>query len=166
MCSVADPILAKPINVRLRPSFLRHTAWVVGAMLVVSVIAYFQEGYRDNRWWTGGYMLSFLIPFSIFPVVIWLMSVPSHLEFSDRQITIKRPFRRPYTLSWVDLQSYGFDLYSFRLEFVSIGTFEIFSQGFRPADLRLLKNFLSATFPDKKALPIGKRMFKWLRQKI
>lgn len=135
-------------------------------MLLLAVITYFWQGYRENHWWTRDYMLTMLIPFIIVPLAIWLMAVPSQLEFSDSQITIKFPFRPLHTLSWSDLQYYGAGHNVFMIQFVDIGTFQIFPQAYRRSDWRKLKNFLSSTFPDKKGSGyIGARLFKWPRRK-
>jgi hypothetical protein len=135
-------------------------------MLALAVIAYFWQGYRENHWWTRDYILTMLIPFVIVPLAVWLMFVPSQLEFSDSQITIKFPFRPLHTFSWSDLHYYGAGPNVFMIQFAGVGTFQIFPQAYRRSDWRMLKNFLSSTFPDKKASAyIGDRMFKWPRRK-
>jgi hypothetical protein len=48
------------------------------------------------------------------------------------------------------------------IQFANVGTFQIFSQAFRRSEWRLLKDFLSSKFSDRKAAGyIGDRMFKW-----
>ena len=154
------------MSVQLRPNFFRCAAWVVTAMLLLAVIPYFWQGYRENHWWTRDYMLTMFIPFIIFPLAIWFMFVPSQLEFSESKITIKFPFRPLHTLSWSDLQHYGSGPNVFMIQFVGTVTFQIFPQAFRRKDWRMLKDFLSSTFPDKKASGhFGDRMFKWSRKK-
>lgn len=75
-------------------------------------------------------------------------------------------FRRLHTLEWSNLQYYGSGRNVFLIQFASAGTFEIFPQAFQRREWRLLKNFLSTTFPDKKAAGcFGDRMFKWPRRK-
>ncbi|HEV2805928.1 MAG TPA: hypothetical protein VGW57_13475 [Chthoniobacterales bacterium] len=153
------------MSVRLRPSFFRCVAWVAAGMLVLTVITYFWEGYRDNHWWTRDYILSLLIPFVIAPFAIWLMFVPSHLELSDSHLTIKFPFRRLQTLAWCDLEYYGAGPNVFMIQFAGSGTLQIFPHAFSRSDWRMLKNFFSSTFPEKKASGfIGDRMFKWPRR--
>jgi hypothetical protein len=154
------------MSVQLRPSFLRCAAWVTLALAVVTVLAYFWQGYRENHWWTHGYMLSLLIPFGIALLIVWFMFVPSRLEFSDREFTIKFPFRPLHTLNWSDLQYYGSGENVFMIQFASVGTFQIFPQAFRRSEWRMLKNFLITTFPDRKASGyFGDRMFRWPRRK-
>ncbi len=110
-------------------------------------------------------MLSLLIPSVIILAVVWFMFVPSQLEFSDGQFTIKFPFRQVHTLSWSDLKYYGAGRNVFMIQFAGIGTFQIFPQAFPPNEWLMLKNFLSSAFPDKKASGhIGARMFKWPRK--
>jgi hypothetical protein len=134
------------------------------ALALVTAFAYFWQGYRENHWWTRDYMLSLLIPFSIAPLVVWFMFVPSRLEFSDSEFTIQFPFRPLHTLNWSDLQYYGFGENVFMIQFAGVGTFQIFPQAFRRGDWRMLKNFLGSTFPDRKASGyFGDRMFKWPR---
>jgi hypothetical protein len=154
------------MSVQLRPSFLRCAAWVTLALVMVSVVGYFWQGYRENHWWTHGYMLSLLIPFGIAPLVVWFMFVPSRLEFSDSEFIIQFPFRRRHTLNWSDLQYYDSGENVFMIQFTSVGTFQIFPQAFRRSEWRMLKNFLVTTFPDRKASGyFGDRMFKWPRRK-
>ena len=149
------------MSVYLRPSFLRCATWVILALAVVTGLAYFWQGYRENHWWTRDYMLSLLIPFSIAPLVVWFMFVPSRLEFNDSEFTIQFPFRPLHTLNWSDLQYYGFGENVFMIQFASVGTFQIFPQAFRRGEWSMLKNFLATTFPDRKATgSFGDRMFK------
>jgi len=154
------------MSVQLRPSFLRCAAWVTLALAVVTVVAYFWLSYRENHWWTHGYMLSLLIPFGIAVLIVWLMFVPARLEFSDSEFIIQFPFRPLHTLNWSDLQYYGSGENVFMIQFASVGTFQIFLQAFRRSERRMLKNFLATTFPDRKASGyFGDRMFKWPRRK-
>ena len=111
------------MSVQLRPSFLRCVTWVALAMGVVTGVAYFSQGYRENHWWTGDYTLYLLIPFSIGPLLIWFMFVPSRLEFSDSEFTIKFPFRPLHKLNWSDLRYYGSGENGFLFQFESVGTF-------------------------------------------
>ncbi|HVF71725.1 MAG TPA: hypothetical protein VM940_08955 [Chthoniobacterales bacterium] len=150
------------MSVHLRPSFLRSTASVTLALAALAVATYFWQGYRENHWWTHRYMLSLLIPFGIAPLMVWFMFVPARLEFSDKDFTIRFPFRPLHTLDWSDLQHYGSGPNVFMIQFAGVGTFQIFPQAFRRSEWRMLKSFLSTTFPDRKASGyFGDRMFKW-----
>jgi hypothetical protein len=154
------------MSVQLCPRFLRCAAWVTLALAVVTVVGYLWQGYRENHWWTHGYMLSLLIPFGIAPLIVWFMFVPSRLEFSDSKFIIQFPFRPLHTLNWFDLQYYGAGENVFMIRFTSVGTFQIFPQAFRRNEWRMLKNFLVTTFPDRKASGyFDDRMFKWPRRK-
>ena len=82
------------MSVQLRPSFLRCVTWVALAMGVVTGVAYFSQGYRENHWWTGDYTLYLLIPFSIGPLLIWFMFVPSRLEFRTASSRLSFHFDR------------------------------------------------------------------------
>jgi hypothetical protein len=95
------------MTIQLRPSLFRCAVAVVSALLVLAITTYFQEGYRENRWWTSDYMLSWLVPLVLVPVLIWFAFVPSRLEFSDTGLTIKFFFRSLHTLDWSNLHSYG-----------------------------------------------------------
>jgi hypothetical protein len=154
------------MSVQLRPSFLRCVIWVTSVLTVFVVITYIWQGYRENHWWTPRYMLSLLIPFGIAPIFVWVMFVPSRLEFSDSAITIQFPFRPLHTLDWSDLQYYGPGPNVFMIQFASVGTFQIFPRAFRRSEWRMFKNFICTTFPDRKASGfVGDRMFKWPRRK-
>jgi hypothetical protein len=154
------------MSVRLRPSFVRCAAWVTFVLALLAVATYFWQGYHEDHWWTRDYMLSLLIPFGIAPLIVWFLFVPSRLEFSDSEFTIQFPFRPLHTLDWSDLKYYGSGENVFMIQFASVGTFQIFSQAFRRGEWRMLKNFLSSTFPDRKASGyFGDRMFKWPRRK-
>lgn len=150
------------MSVRLRPSFLRCAACVTLALAVLAAITYFWQGYHENHWWTQDYMLSMLIPFGIAPLIVWFMFVPSRLEFSDSEFTIQFPLRPLHKLAWSDLKYYGSGNNVFMIQFADVGTFQIFPQAFRRSEWRMLKNFLTATFSDRKASGyIGDRMFRW-----
>jgi hypothetical protein len=154
------------MTVQLRPSFLRCVAWVTLGLVVVTAATYFWEGYREHHWWTRDYILTLLVPFAIVPVVVWFMFVPRRLEFNDSEFTIQYPFRPLHILEWADLKYYGPGPNVFMIEFIDVGTFQIFPRAFRRSEWRLLKNFLSTTFPDRKASGyFGDRMFKWPRRK-
>jgi hypothetical protein len=113
-------------------------------------------------------MLSLLIPFAIVSVIFWSMFVPSRLEFSDTEFTIKFPLRPLHVLEWSDLKYFGPVRYwgpvegVFMIEFVSVDSFQILPQAFRRSEWRMFENFLSAKFPDRRASwAIGNRMFRW-----
>ncbi|MBB6244271.1 hypothetical protein [Rhodanobacter sp. MP1X3] len=155
------------MTTQLHPNFYRCVTWVFSAILVLATIGYLWQGYGEGDWWTRDYIFSMLIPIAIAPLAVWLMFVPSQLEFSDSQIIIKFRFRPLYELSWSNLKYYGSGQSVFMIQFVGYGTFQIFPQAFHRSDWLLLKNFLSSTFPEKKASGyIGNRMFKWPRPKV
>jgi len=124
-------------------------------MLVLTLIAYFWQGYRENKWWTQDYILTMVIPFAVVPVVVWFMFVPSLFEFSDSEITIKFPFRRVHILPWSDLQHYGAGPNVFMIQFAGAGTFQMFAQAFPGAEWRTLTNFLSTRFPERKPVTLA-----------
>src|SRR2546425_1209729 len=119
------------MNMQLHPSLARACATVVAMLLAVTAIAYFWQGYHGHHWWTRDYILSLLIPFTIAPIAVCLMFVPSRLEFSDTAFVIQLPFRRLYTLSWDDLRYYGRGKNVFMIQFSGVGTFQIFAQALR-----------------------------------
>lgn len=147
---------------RLHPNFLRAAAIVVVMMLFVTIAGYFWQGYHDNHWWKRDYIWSLLIPFMIFPAVVCLAFVPFRLEFTDTEFVIQMPFRQLYTLSWDDLEYYGPGNNVCMIQFSGVGTFQIFTQAFRWSEWRMLTDFLSDKFPDRKtSWYIGDRLFKW-----
>ena len=95
------------MRVQLHPSFLRAAAWVLVLMLALTTVAYFWQGYYQNLWWSRGYFLSLLIPFTVMPVVVCVAWVPLHFEFSDTELIIQFAFRPLHTVPWDDLQYYG-----------------------------------------------------------
>jgi len=154
------------MTIQLHPSFSRCAIWVVAAILVLAVIVYFWQGYGEGDWWTRDYIFSMFIPVAIGPVAVWLMFVPSQLEFSESHIGIKFRFRPLYALSWSDLKYYGAGQSVFMIQFAGCGTFQIFPQAYSRGDWLLLRNFLLSTFPEKKASGyIGNQMSKWPRPK-
>jgi hypothetical protein len=77
------------------------------------------------------------------------MFVPSWLEFSDTDFTIKFLFGSLHNFDWLDLHSYGPGENVFVIQFTA-RTFQILPQAYRRTDWRMLENFLSSRFPDKK----------------
>jgi hypothetical protein len=137
------------MTVQLHPSFFRCAVAVTSVLLVVCIIGYFRQGYLENHWWTSDYVLSLLIPLVVVPVLTWFMFVPSRLEFSDTDFTIKFLFRSLHNFVWLDLHSYGPGENVFVIQFTA-RTFQILPQAYRRTDRRMLENFLSSRFPDKK----------------
>src|SRR6184192_1642684 len=93
-------------TVELKPSFLRWTLLWIALFLVGSTVAYFWQGYHNNLWWPQDYILSLLIPFLFMLIFVWIAFVPTILDFSATQITIKFPLRQAHTFSWDDLDLY------------------------------------------------------------
>lgn len=154
------------MNMQLRPSFLRASTLVVAALVVVTAVLYLWQGYYEHRWWTRDYILSLFIPFSIAPIAVWFIFVPTRLEFNDTHFSIQMPFRRLYTLPWSDLQFYATGRNVFMIQFSGAGTFQLFAHAFRKREWAILKNFLSSTFPERKASGyVGDRMFKRRRRR-
>ncbi|HEY5813354.1 MAG TPA: hypothetical protein VIT23_11975 [Terrimicrobiaceae bacterium] len=120
-------------------------------MVGVTVVGYLWQGYHEHHWWTCGYIVSLLIPFTIAQIAVSLMFVPTRLEFSETQFTIQFPFRRLYTLEWTDLEYHGPGENVFIIQFSGVGRFLIFAQAFHRSEWRMLMNFLSTTYPKRKA---------------
>jgi hypothetical protein len=154
------------MTVRLHPSFARAAAWVIALLIPITAGAYFWEGYHEHHWWKRDYFISLLIAFTIAPFAVCIMFVPTRIEFSDTRFTIQLPFRRVYALDWAALEYYGDGENVFMMQFAGVATFQIFAQAFRRSEWRMLKNFLSTTFPERKASgSFGDRMFRWPRKK-
>jgi hypothetical protein len=90
------------------------------------------------------------ISLALMAVVVWFAFVPSQLEFSDTGFTIKFLFRSLHSFDWSDLHSYGPGENVFVIQFTGTRTFQILPQAYRRGDWRMLENFLSSRFPDKK----------------
>jgi hypothetical protein len=154
------------MTVQLHPSFIRAGASVLTVIVALTAATYFWQGYHEHHWWRRDYIISLLIPLTIAPLAVCFMFVPRRLEFSETHFTIQLPFRRLYMIKWEDLQYYGSGENVFMIQFSGIGTFQIFAQAFRRSEWRMLKNFLSATFPERKASGyFGGRMFRWPHKK-
>jgi len=150
------------MRVQLHPSFIRAAASVLAWMLALTALMYFWQGYHQNLWWSGGYFLNLLIPFTIAPAVVCIAWVPLHFEFTDTELTIQFPFRPPRTVSWDDLQYYGLFEGVYGLQFHTSGTFTIYPAALPRGEWRVFKNFLLTTFPERKASGfIGARLFQW-----
>ena len=131
-------------------------------MLALATVAYFWQGYHQNLWWSRGYFLSLLIPFTVAPVVVCVAWVPLQFEFSDTHLTIQFAFRPQHVVPWDDLQYYGWFEGVYGLQFYTSGTFTFYPQALPRREWRALKDFLSATFPERKASGfIGARFFQW-----
>jgi hypothetical protein len=154
------------MSVRLHPSFFRTTASVLALLAALAAVTYFWEGYHHHHWWTGGYLVSLLIPFVIMPLIVCFAWVPSRLEFNDTELIIQFPLRGLRTIPWDDLEYYGWFEGVFGLQFHAAGTFSIYTQALPRGEWRMFKNFLRATFPERKASGyIGARLFRWPRRK-
>ena len=152
------------MSVRLHPSFVRASASVLALIFALTVATYFWQGYYEHHWWTRDYIISLLIPFTIAPLAVCVMFVPRRLEFSDRRFMVQLPFRRLHTIEWDDLEYYGSGSNVFMMQFSGVGTFQIFTHAFPGSEWRMLKNFLSTTFPERKGSGhFGDRMFRWPR---
>lgn len=154
------------MTVRLQPSFIRSSTTVLIAIVGVTALSYVWQGYHQHHWWTRGYMLSLVVPVVLGPVAVWLMFVPRRLEFTETDFTIQFYLRRLHTLPWDELKYYGRGNNVFMLQFVGQEAFQIFSSAFPKGQWRLLTNFLSNRYPDRKASGyIGNLMFKWRGRK-
>jgi len=131
-------------------------------MVVVTAAAYFWQGYHQNLWWSRGYFLTLLIPFTIAPAIVCVAWVPLQFEFSDTELTIRFAFRPQRTVSWDDLQYYGWFEGVYGLQFHSSGTFTFYPDALPRREWRMFKNFLLTAFPERKASGfIGARLFQW-----
>jgi len=154
------------MRVQLHPSFLRAAAWVLVLMLALTTVAYFWQGYYQNLWWSRGYFLSLLIPFTVMPVVVCVAWVPLHFEFSDTELIIQFAFRPLHTVPWDDLQYYGWFEGVFGLQFHTSGTFTFDPAALPRREWRLFKDFLVTAFPERRASGfIGARLFQWSGKK-
>ena len=106
--------------------------------------------------------MSLVIPVAIAPVAVWLIFAPRRLEFTDTDLTIQFYLRRAQTLPWNELKYYGRGNSVFLLQFVGQQAFQIFSHAFSKQQWRLLTNFLSNRYPERKASGwIGPFGFRW-----
>jgi hypothetical protein len=125
-------------------------------------VSYIWQGYREHQWWTLGYIVSLLIPFAVMVSFVYLMAVPSRLEFTDTHLIIRLPFRRPQNAAWDDLEYYGWLEGVYGLQFRTAGTVSFFPQALPKREWQMFKRFLHTTFPDRKASGfIGARFYRW-----
>ena len=120
---------------------------VISLLLVFAIIAHFQEGDFENRRTTD---VCWLVIIMLVPTIVWFAFVPSRLEFSDTGFTVKFPFRPLHAIDWSDFHSYGPGENTLVIQFTDSRTFQIFPQAYHPSDWRVLENFLSSKFPDKR----------------
>jgi hypothetical protein len=147
------------MRAQLHPSFVRAAASVLTWMVVITAAAYFEQGYRQNLWWSRSYFLSLLIPFAIAPVVV---CVALQFEFSETELTIQFPFRPLRTVPWDDLKYYGWGEGVYGLQFHTSGTFTFYPAALPRREWRTFKSFLLTAFPERKASGfIGARLFQW-----
>src|ERR1700690_2452729 len=104
------------MTIRLIPSFARVAIRWGGTVILVSVLAYFYQGYREGKWWDASYIASLGIPITFMPVAVWFMFVPRFLEYSETEITIVTRLGK-YTYSWDDLYCYGVGNGVFKIKF-------------------------------------------------
>jgi hypothetical protein len=135
--------------VKLKPHFYRVAlywaiGWAMGAFLISLSGSYMPHRY----WWT---LMIISLPFGPIPLILWFVSVPAVLEFSDTRLTIRWRFRRQMSLSWDNLKSYDVSFNSLNLQFVGKKwPFQIFSPAYPKAAFRQFPDFLQNRFPEKK----------------
>jgi hypothetical protein len=150
------------MNLSLKPGFVRAFSSVAILFVVVSVIAYFQQGYFEHRWWSLSYAESLLIPFTVMVTVIWLAFVPKTLEISDTHFTVQFPFRKRQTFTWEALKYYWYGHNVFCVEFDGPLTFQIFPGAYQKKQWYQFTGFIQNQFPDRRASGwIGPRGFKF-----
>jgi hypothetical protein len=131
-------------------------------MLLVTIAGYFWQGYHDGVWWSLGYMESMMIPFTICPVILWFMLVPSLIAYSKEEFRIDTLFNVSNTISWSELIHYGNGENVFMLQFENKRTFQISAMAYSKTQWDEFISFLETNFPEKKATGyIGPWMFKW-----
>lgn len=160
--AVAELFLVRLMTVRLQSSFLRSSFAVLIGIGSVTLLPFLWQGYHNQNWWSQGYLMSLLVPAVIGPVAVWLMFVPKRLEFTDTYFTIQFFLRRVRTLPWEELKYYGRGNNVFMIQFDREQAFQIFTYAFPKKQWRLLTNFLSNRYPERKASGwIGPFGFKW-----
>ena len=140
-------LFVSSMNTRLHPSFVRAAASVIAWLLLLIPLTYLFQPRLDYRSSTTGFAIA-LLSMPLFVCVIW---VPSQLEFSATHLTIRFPFRPLYTVPWDDLEYYGWFKGVYGLQFHGTGVFTFYPQALPRSEWSALKNFLSTTFPERKA---------------
>jgi hypothetical protein len=146
---------------RLTPSFLRVFVKVGLAVISVSALGYFLQGYREGKWWTSGYMWSLTVPIILAPVAVWFMFVPKLVEFSETEITIATLLGK-YSYAWTDLDCFGPGNNVFKIQFSGDRQpYQIFAGAYSGEEWSKLTNFLNTHFPERKiAYSIDDRIFR------
>ena|ERR1700730_6011644 len=150
------------MNIRLRPSLLRTAATLL--LAIGGCIAISSATGAGENWWHR--TVTLLVPVSIAVTILSIMFVPTRLEFTDTEFTIRFLWSRVRTIAWDELEYYGPGNNVFLIQFQGRQAFQIFSSAFPREQWHQFMSFLSTEFPDRKADgwfgPFG---FRWRRKK-
>ncbi len=92
-----------------------------------------------------------MFPLPIFVLATWFMFVPSELEFSSSELTVRSRMGRYQVLRWDDLRYYGRGNNVFMIEFEGMEAVQIFSFAYPRDEWRQLTSFLEIRYPHNKA---------------
>ena len=132
---------------RLHPSFVRAAASILAWMVLLAALTYLFQPNLDFHSLATGFLVGSLIT-SVFVCIVW---IPSEFELSATHLTIRFPLRPIVTVPWDDLEYYGWFKGVYGLQFHGAGTFTFYPQALPRAEWRMLKSFLSTTFPERKS---------------
>jgi len=131
--------------------------------LIISLLAYFQQGYADGKWWTTDYILSLTIPAGVTLAFFWFGCVPKLLEYSESEITISTLLGKA-TYPWDLLYCYGKGRGVLVIQFTGDQQpYQIYAGAYASRDVSELVKLMKERFPEReRAFPA---FGPWMRPK-
>jgi len=128
---------------------------VLALLSFVTVAAYFFEGTVQHNWWTPHYILSFAIPFTVVPVIQYVLFVPRRLAWDDDGLEVDTWLGGNFRCSWSQLRHWGSPGITFTLECGSLfgdgRSFQLALNYFTPESVKALRELLNDNFLDRQA---------------
>jgi len=148
--------MADPQKLEQTPRSLAKGVSMLLALLAgASVLAYWYEGVAKHHWWSGGYIASLVIPFTIASVGQYLWYVPRRFAWDDEHVEIVTWFGGTFRAPWSELRHWGYASMVFTLEFGSLfgdgRSFQIALNYFTPESTAALLERLEEHSANQKA---------------
>jgi hypothetical protein len=136
-------------------SIITGLGMVLGLMVIGTAAAYAFEGYAKHAWWTPDYITSFAIPFTIVPVIQYVMFVPRRLAWDDDGLEVDTWLGGNFRCPWSQLRHWGSPGMAFTLECGSMlgegRCFQLALNYFTPQSVQALREMLEKNFSDRHA---------------
>jgi hypothetical protein len=135
---------------RSRKSVITGFAGLVAVLFALTAFTYFSQGTQEDHWWSSTYILSLAIPFTLIPLIVWIVFVPSRVRYDREAFELSSYFFGTRQLSFSTLEKWGFGQQVLFLKFEP-KLVQIALAFYPQIEQAKLLAFLATNFPERKS---------------